>query len=77
MTFTSASTVEGFVRRAGAVTGPRVVCIGPVTAKAAREAGFRVAAVARPHTVEGVVAALERALQPSRDRRDLSEPPKR
>lgn len=60
--FTSASTVEGFVRLAGIVNGPKVVCIGPVTARAAREAGFRVHAVARPHTVAGLVSALERAL---------------
>ena len=65
VTFTSASTVTGF---AGVATGalaeaprrPRVVCIGPVTARAARETGWRVDAVARPHTIEGLVAALER-----------------
>jgi uroporphyrinogen-III synthase len=61
--FTSASTVEGFVGMAGAVRGPRVVCIGPVTARAARSAGFRVHAVARPHTIEGLVEGLERALR--------------
>lgn len=61
--FTSASTVEGFVLLAGVANGPKVVCIGPITARAAREAGFRVHAVARPHTVEGLVAALERALR--------------
>jgi uroporphyrinogen-III synthase len=63
ITFTSASTVRGFVAAARAVTGePRVVCIGPTTAREAREHGMAVAAVARPHTVEGVVAALERVL---------------
>lgn len=63
VTFTSASTVEGFVRALGGTRGtPRVVCIGPVTARAAREAGLRPAAVARPHTIEGLVTALERAL---------------
>ncbi|HXF72600.1 MAG TPA: uroporphyrinogen-III synthase, partial [Actinomycetota bacterium] len=63
VTFTSASTVRGFVRLLGAARGdPRVVCIGPVTARAAREAGFAVHAVARPHTLEGLVAAVERAL---------------
>jgi uroporphyrinogen-III synthase len=60
--FTSASTVDGFVRLAGVPSRPRVVCIGPVTARAAREAGFRVQAVADPHTVEGMVSAIERAL---------------
>lgn len=65
VTFTSASTVRGFVRALGAAKGnPRVVCIGPVTAREAREHGFRVSAVARPHTMEGLVAALERVFRP-------------
>jgi uroporphyrinogen-III synthase len=63
VTFTSASTVWGFVGALGTVKGnPRVVCIGPVTAREAREHGMRVSAVARPHTIEGLVAALERVL---------------
>ena len=65
VTFTSASTVRGFVRAMGVVNGnPKVVCIGPVTAREAREHGLRVHAVADPHTVDGLVAALERALAP-------------
>ena len=65
ITFTSASTVRGFVGAAPTVPGtPKIVCIGPVTAREARGHGFVVAAVARPHTIEGVVAALERALAP-------------
>jgi uroporphyrinogen-III synthase len=61
VTFTSASTVRGFVGALGPVRGtPRVVCIGPVTAAEARDHGLTVHAVARPHTVEGLVAALER-----------------
>jgi uroporphyrinogen-III synthase len=61
VTFTSPSTVDGFVRLAGVLRGPVVVCIGPVTADAARAAGFEVAAVAEPHTTEGLVNALVRA----------------
>lgn len=65
VTFTSASTVRGFVNALGAAKGtPKVVCIGPVTAAAARDAGLRPAVVAKPHTIEGLVAALERALPP-------------
>jgi uroporphyrinogen-III synthase len=65
VTFTSASTVRGFVRAMGVVRGnPKVVCIGPVTAREAREHGLRVHAVANPHTVEGLVGAVERALAP-------------
>jgi len=61
VTFTSASTVRGFVGALGVVRGnPKVVCIGPVTAREAREHGLTVAAVAKPHTIEGLVAALER-----------------
>jgi uroporphyrinogen-III synthase len=63
ITFTSASTVRGFVGAAGRIAGsPKVVCIGPVTSKEARAHGMPVHAVARPHTMDGVVAALERVL---------------
>lgn len=63
VTFTSASTVRGFVSAMGVVKGsPKVVCIGPVTAKEARAHGLVVHAVARPHTIEGVAAAVERVL---------------
>jgi uroporphyrinogen-III synthase len=61
--FTSASTVRGFAGAAGPLGGrPRVVCIGPVTARAAREHGLTVHAVARPHTLDAMVAAVERSL---------------
>ena len=65
VTFTSASTVRGFVRAMGVLKGnPKVVCIGPVTAREAREHGLRVHAVADPHTVDALVAAVERVLAP-------------
>jgi uroporphyrinogen III methyltransferase/synthase len=59
VTFTSASTVTNL----GAVAGhpgssPLVVCIGPSTERAAREAGLDVAAVAEPHDTGGLVAAV-------------------
>ena len=67
VTFTSASTVRGFVGALGPVKGnPKVVCIGPVTAKEARDHGLTVSAVANPHTIDGVVAALERVFTPRR-----------
>lgn len=70
VTFTSASTVRGFVQASPVVRGnPKVVCIGPVTSKEARSHGLRVHAVANPHTSDGVVSALERVLtRPSRSR---------
>jgi uroporphyrinogen-III synthase len=55
--FTSASTVRGFARLTDE-RGMAAVCIGPVTARAAREEGFRVDAVAEPHTTEGLAAAV-------------------
>jgi uroporphyrinogen-III synthase len=68
VTFTSASTVRGFLQVARPIIQSRpqgirpslVACIGPVTAAAAREAGLSVDAEAHPHTIEGLVAALER-----------------
>ena len=63
VTFTSASTVRGFVGAVEHVRGaPKVICIGPVTAREARDHGLIVHAVARPHTVDGLVAGVERAL---------------
>ncbi len=67
ITFTSASTVRGFVGAMGVVRGnPKVVSIGPVTAREAREHGLRVSAVARPHTIDGLITAVERILAPPR-----------
>jgi uroporphyrinogen-III synthase len=61
LTFTSASTVRGFVSAVDVVRGnPKVACIGPVTAREARAHGLRVHAVADPHTSAGLVTALER-----------------
>ena len=62
VTFTSPSTVEGFVRLFGAGPWPPAVCIGPVTAGAARRAGFEVTEVAEPHTTDGLLEALQRVL---------------
>ncbi len=71
VTFTSASTVRGFLGmaerarldlRSGAARRPAVICIGPVTAEEAEHGGLMVDAVAEPHTIEGLVSALERVL---------------
>jgi len=66
VTFTSASTVRGFVAALGAglraaVNGKTIACIGPVTADAAREAGLNVDLVAEEFTVEGLLETLERS----------------
>jgi uroporphyrinogen-III synthase len=59
ITFTSSSTVTGYLELAGAGRMPPVVaCIGPVTARTAMKAGLRVDVVAAVHTVDGLVGAL-------------------
>jgi len=60
--FTSGSTVRGFARLIGdpalALAGARVVCIGPVTARVAREAGIEDVEVAGGRTPAAIVAAV-------------------
>jgi uroporphyrinogen III methyltransferase/synthase len=64
ITFTSPSAVANFAKiftggRAGTVrTMSRIAVIGPTTAHAAEEAGFRPDAVAQKSTVEGLVEAI-------------------
>jgi len=62
-TFTSASTVRGFVANvpgAGDLAQERTVaCIGPVTAEAALEAGLPADVVAERYTVDGLIESLE------------------
>jgi uroporphyrinogen III methyltransferase/synthase len=66
LTFTSASTVRGFVTLLGdrisplqAASGKCVACIGPITASAAAQAGLNVDVVAPVHTTAGLLDALE------------------
>jgi uroporphyrinogen III methyltransferase/synthase len=64
ITFTSPSTVDNFAKiftggRAGTVrTMSRIAVIGPTTAHAAEEAGFRPDAVAQKSTAAGLVEAI-------------------
>jgi uroporphyrinogen-III synthase len=63
ITFTSGSTVTGYLAAAGPdAVPPVVVCIGPVTAGAAEQAGLTVTAVAAEHTIDGLAAAVVAAL---------------
>ena len=62
--FTSPSTVQGYLSLAVAARRPSAVCIGPVTAAAASRAGFEVAAIAQPHTEEGLIEALVATFRP-------------
>ena len=59
VTFTSASTVTGWLELFGRELLPPVVaCIGPATASAARRAGIIVSCEAEEHSIAGLVAAL-------------------
>ncbi|MCL4300812.1 MAG: uroporphyrinogen-III synthase [Anaerolineae bacterium] len=69
VTFTSSSTVQGFVnclagRSPAELLQPsRVVCIGPITAATAQELGVPVTAVAEEYTIEGLLAVLKSLVQ--------------
>ena len=60
ITFTSSSTVQNFVAMDGtnALDDVRVVSIGPVTSKTARDLGLRVDAEAQPYTIDGLLSAI-------------------
>lgn len=69
VTFTSASTVTGWMAAVGAdpaggPPSPLVACIGPITADAARAAGLTVDVEAAEHTIDGLVAAIVDRLAP-------------
>ena len=67
VTFTSGSTARNFIALLKAAGldpfhlkgDPLVACIGPKTAKAAREAGLRVDIVAKEYTLDGLLNALQ------------------
>ena len=67
ITFTSSSTVHGFVQAldgqdpVAALAGMRIACIGPVTADTARGYGLTPDVVASTYTMEGLTAALQTA----------------
>jgi len=66
VTFTSPSTVRSFHRLAGARVVADAAVIGPVTADAARELGYRVAVEADPFTIPGLVEAISRHFEEGR-----------
>lgn len=63
----SGSAARSWAAAVGSATPPVVVAIGPQTADAARAVGLHVTVVADDHSLDGLVAALERALPPSTD----------
>ena len=67
ITFASASAVKAFAAMAGD-TGQlkaKVICIGPVTEQAAKEAGLKVHQSAVTYTAEGIRDVLLRDRQPT------------
>ena len=58
VTFASAETVRHVTRAAGPGRGAPCACIGPVTAKAARAAGFRVVARPARYTIPDLVRSI-------------------
>jgi len=70
ITFTSASTVRGFVQAIDLRTEIRspiskivIACIGPITAQTVRELGLPVDVMAIEYTMDGLVAALAKHFQ--------------
>ncbi|MGD0278063.1 MAG: uroporphyrinogen-III C-methyltransferase [Smithella sp.] len=62
ITFTSSSTVSNFVKIAGRnfsmLKGVKIACIGPVTAKTARDAGLSIDIHQEEYTMKGLVQAI-------------------
>jgi uroporphyrinogen-III synthase len=56
----SGSAVEGWCRAFGVIAPPLTVVIGPSTAERAEQLGLKVTGVAADHSLEGLVAELER-----------------
>jgi uroporphyrinogen III methyltransferase/synthase len=65
VTFTSPSTVRNLAQIVGAnelevlLKGVKVACIGPVTAEATKKLGIHTDIVARSHTIDDLVEAIE------------------
>ncbi|MER3399162.1 MAG: hypothetical protein C4316_11665, partial [Chloroflexota bacterium] len=68
ITLTSASTARNLAALVGStrplLEGVKIICIGPVTARAAAEVGLQVDVVAGEHTLEGLVQAVVEAFRP-------------
>ena len=63
MTFTSASAVRGYVGAVGEemIQKSPAISIGPQTTEAVNEAGIELLGEAEDSTIDGLVAAVERA----------------
>jgi uroporphyrinogen-III synthase len=73
--FAATSAVRAFVEGAGPAAGlAPAVSIGPITSQALVAAGLPVAAEAHPSTLDGLAAAVVRAVAASRDLHPTSRP---
>ncbi len=64
VTFASPTSVRNTLTIAGgSLPAGRVVCIGPVTAGAAEEAGLTVAAIGEEHSIAGLIEAVIRLVE--------------
>jgi len=69
VTLAASSAVDGWVQAMSPMHDlTDVVSIGPITTRAAKAAGLHVATEASPSTIEGLVAAVVRAIEAQRDR---------
>jgi uroporphyrinogen III methyltransferase/synthase len=69
VTFTSPSTVRNLTQIVGAseleilLKGVKIACIGPVTAEATKKLGIHVDIMARTHTIDDLVEAIENEIR--------------
>jgi uroporphyrinogen-III synthase len=62
ITFASAQTVRNFMAAVdGQPVRSKIACIGPITAKAARQFGLKVAAIPRKFTFDALVESIVKA----------------
>ena len=57
-TFTSGSTVNSFMKLGINTQMGEVICIGPETAKIAKENNIPISAIANPHTIDGMIEQI-------------------
>jgi uroporphyrinogen III methyltransferase/synthase len=63
ITFASSSAVENFLKlRLPIPSGCKIASIGPITSQSCRDHGLKVDAEADPHTIPGLVAAIQRLI---------------
>ena len=62
ITFTSGSMVQSFIELGIKLSQEKVICIGPETAKIAKQNNIKVKAIANPHTIEGMISSIIEAI---------------